>query len=413
MMTRYGRVAGDPYQDAYIASREGISRYLKGLDNPDKSLQHRAVKEFGEFVEAYSGAGLQTLDLSPRRKAQWEELQREIGKIRAYTDEAASTVATQNQFRKLTADDGSGVLGVALGGGLAGLVASGEADPAWAAGGAVLGALARPGAAIRRLAAVEALGRQIDGKITGGMRRIATKAVPLAVKAGAPAARAAGRAEDRQQRIEAERRQMAIESMTAQPAALRSELKSLYAGFSGSAPNTAQLAADTSQRALDYLRSQLPPQPQQYGVLDAPAERLAPSEAAAFNVKAAAVEEPWSLLEQVADGELTTDQVEAVAAVYPELLQDIRAQALDEVMGLREADKVLPYETAGQLSTLTGVPIVASYSPEIMAATQALYAAATGPAPPPPQQPQPRGAKAADYAENMRTPREQLGQMEA
>jgi hypothetical protein len=205
---------------------------------------------------------------------------------------------------------------------------------------------------------------------------------------------------------------MALESMVAQPQAMQSELQSLYAGISGSAPNTAQLAAGTSQRALDYLLSQLPPQPERYGALDSPAERLSPSEAVTFNRKAAAVEEPWSLLGHVADGELTTDQVEAVAAVYPELLQDVRAQALDEVLAMQEAGKTLPYETAGQLTTLTGVPMLAANSPRMGAAAQAAFAAQA--AQPPPQQMTRRPReKVADYASEMRTPREQLGQVEA
>lgn len=412
MMTRYGRVAGDPYQDAFIARREGIAGYLKGLDNPDKSLQHRAAREYLDFLDSYSDAATRTLDLSPTEAAQFAELKKQAAKLRAYTDEAAETVTASNQLKKLTADDGSGVLGMALGGGLAGLVASGEADPAWAAGGAVLGALARPGAAIRRMAAIEALGRQLDGKISAGLRKTFKQARPAAVKIAAPAVRAAARAEDRQQRIQAERRQLAIESMAAQPQAAQAELSSLYSGLAGSAPNTAQLAAGTSQRALDYLLSQLPPQPERYGVLDSPAERLSPSEAVTFNRKAAAVEDPTSLLKHAAEGELTTDQVEAVAAVYPELLEDIRAQALDEAMALQEAGKALPYETAGQLTTLTGVPMLAAHSPRMGAAAQAAFAAQA--AQPAPQQMTRRPReKVADYASEMRTPREQLGQVEA
>lgn len=410
MMRRYGRVAGDPYQDAFVANPEGIGGYLKNLDNADKSLEHRAAREYLDFLDSYSDAATKTLDLSPKEAAQFAELKKQASKLRGYTDEAAETVTASNQLKKLTADDGSGVLGMALGGGLAGLVASGEADPAWAAGGAFIGAMARPGASIRRMAAVEALGRQLDGKLSAGTRRIMRQARPAAVKVAAPAARAAARAEDREQRIQAERRQMAIESMTAQPQALRSELQSLYSGIGGSAPNTAQLAADTSQRALGYLASQLPPQPERFGVLDRAAERLSPSEAVAFNRKASVVEEPTSLLDQVAAGELTTDEVDAVAAVYPQLLEDIRAQALDQVMALQEENKTLPYETAGQLSTLLGVPMVASYSPEMMAATQALYAAAEVPQTAPPK---PRGDKTADYSEDMRTPREELGKVEA
>jgi hypothetical protein len=411
MMTRYGRVAGDPYQDAFIARREGIAGYLKGLDNPDKSLQHRAAREYLDFLDSYSDAATKTLDLSPTEAAQFAELKKQAAKLRSYTDEAAETVTASNQLKKLTADDGSGVLGMALGGGLAGLVASGEADPAWAAGGAILGGLAKPGAAIRRMAAIEALGRQLDGKISAGLRKTFKQARPAAVKVAAPAVRAAARAEDRQQRIQAERRQMAIESMAAQPQALQSELASLYAGISGSAPNTAKLAASTSQRALDYLLSQLPPQPERYGVLDSAAERLSPSEVVTFNRKAAAVEEPVSLLKHVADGELTTDQVEAVEAVYPELLQDIRAQALDEVMSLQEAGKALPYETTGQLTTLTGVPMVAANSPRMGAAAQAAFAAQA--AQPAPQMTRRSRERVADYASEMKTPREQLGQVEA
>jgi hypothetical protein len=411
MMTKYGRVPGDPYADAFIAKREGISGYLRGLDNPDKSLQHRAAREYLDFLDAYSDAATKTLDLNPREAAQFAELRKQAAKLRAYTDEAAETVTASNQLKKLSADDGSGVLGMALGGGLAGLVASGEADPMWAAGGAVLGAVARPGASIRRLAAIEKLARQADMKISASTRKIFRQATPIAVKAAAPALRAAARAEDRQQRIQAERRQMAIEQWSAQPTALRSELASLYAGVSGTAPTTAAFAADASQRAVDYLASQLPPLPEKMGLLDQPAERLSPSEAVTFNRKARAVEEPWSLLEHVTDGTLTADEVEAVAATKPELLQDIRARALDETMALAEGNKQLPYEIAGQLSTLLGAPVLAAHSPQMGAVAQAAFAARAA-QPPPKMTPRPR-ERVADYASEMKTPREQLGQVEA
>lgn len=407
MMSRYGRVAGDPYQDAFVANRQGIEGYLRGLDNPNKSLQHRGVKEYLDFLDSYSDAATKTLDLSPAERAQFEELRKQATKLRGFTDEAGTTVAAANQFKALTADDGSGMLGAALGGGLAGLVASGDADPTWAAGGAIFGALAKPGASIRRLAAMEQLGRQLDTKISTGLRKTFRQARPLAVKAVAPGARAAARAEDRQQRIAAERREMAIASITAQPQTLRTELSSLYSGLTASAPGTTQLAADTSQRAIDYLASQLPPVPVRYGILGAPGERLAPSEAVTFNRKAAAVEEPWSLPGLVASGELTADQVRAVEVVYPELLQDIRAQALAQADALQGKGRTLPYETAGQLSTLLGAPVVAAHHPEMAAAAQAAFATQRQqPAPEMTRRPRER---VADYASEMRTPREALG----
>lgn len=411
LLEQYGSIPGVPYSRRHVAKREGIAAYLKALDNPDKSLDHRAMRDYLTFFDEYSNAAIKTLDLSPTEAAQFQELQKQAAKLRGYTDEAAETVTAANQLKKLTADDGSGVLGAALGGSLAGLVASGQADPEWAAGGAIFGALAKPGAGIRRLAAVEALGRQLDGKISSGLRRTFQQATPLAVRAVAPATRAAARAEDRQQRIQAERRQQAIEAMTAQPQALRGELSALYSGIAGSAPNTAALAAGTSQRAIDYLASQLPPLPERYGVLDSPAERLPPSEAVAFNRKAAAIEDPTSLLDHVASGQLTTDEVEAVAAVYPELLQDIRAQALDQALALQESGKKLPYETAGQLSKLLGVPLLAAHSPQMGAAAQAVFASRAA-QPPPQMKPRPR-ENVTDYASEMRTPREQLGQVEA
>jgi hypothetical protein len=409
MMTRYGRVAGDPYQDAFIARREGIAGYLKNLDNPDKSLQHRAVREYLDFLDSYADAS-KVLDLSPAERAQWDELRKQAAKLRSYTDEAGETVAAANQFKKVTEDDGSGILGATLGGGV-GYALGGEEGMGATIGGAALGAALKPGIAIRRLAAVEQLARQMDGKVSAGMSKIFSKARPAAVKVAAPALRARARAEDRDQRIQAERRQQALESLAGQPEALQADLRSAYAGISGSAPNLAQLAANATQRKLEYLASQLPPPPMMPGLLSPKPDRLSPSEAVAFNRKAAAVEDPYSLLANVVDGALTTDEVEAVQATSPEALNDVRARALADVAELQERGETLPYETMGQLSTLLGVPMVAAHDPMMAAAAQAAFAASAA-APPPPMAPRPR-EQAADYASEMRTPREQLGQVEA
>lgn len=402
MMTRYGNVADDPYGPlAYTADRAKISGYLRGLDDPNRNIAHQAMAEALQFKRSYAQAALDNLELTPEAAEKFKQILASADEVEKLASDAGSKVSLQNQFQKIASEDGSGVLGAALGAG-AGYLLGGEEGTAAALGGAALGAALNPGLAIRRMAAIERMAAKFDGKVSASVRKAFARAKPAAVKIAAPVARMQARGRERDERVQAERREIALRQLQAQPEVARSELAGAFNAISGTAPGITQLAADTTMRGADYLRALMPDR-SPLGILDAP-RPLSRAEGEQLMRRARAIEEPWSLASSAADGTLTPGMVSAVAQVYPEAFADMQAQIFDQLMAAQEAGKELPYRDAGQLSVLLQSPVVGSWDPRVMAAAQATFAA-------PPSQPPPprgRGQGIPDFGDDMLTSQQRL-----
>jgi hypothetical protein len=76
-------------------------------------------------------------------------------------------------------------------------------------------------------------------------------------------------------------------------------------------------------------------------------------------------------LKEVAAGTLTNETMEALTAVHPQLLQEMREQVLSN-MKLEKA-KVLPYAQKIALSKFLGQPLDANLLPQAIQANQASF----------------------------------------
>jgi hypothetical protein len=107
-----------------------------------------------------------------------------------------------------------------------------------------------------------------------------------------------------------------------------------------------------------------------------------------------AVEQPLSLVDDFAAGQVHPDAVAAVRSVYPELYQQIRSSAAQH---LAEARGPLPMRVQLQLSTLLGAPVAPAQ--RIQARLQAVMVAALSqPSPQPSGNPAAAGLHEADRA---------------
>lgn len=149
----------------------------------------------------------------------------------------------------------------------------------------------------------------------------------------------------------------------------------------------ARATAQTAVRGSNYLMSKLPPDTMGIKTLQPKFDDITPSEQemAAFLRAATVVDNPMSVFESLRRGDLTTDEVDALRNVYPEMYTQLQSLVLSEVATL---DRPLPYDKALALGHLIGVPAHPTMTPEFIATQQqALTAEAAKPQPRPAQRP--------------------------
>ena len=152
-------------------------------------------------------------------------------------------------------------------------------------------------------------------------------------------------------------------------AAISERLSAVAAGN----PKFADMLETNAVRRIEYLASKLPKRPELAGIPTGP-DRWTPSdmEMRTFARHAAAVEDPYGVVERLAHGAVTPEDAEAMRAVYPELMADITGQIVSQLPSLR---KSLPYHRRLALSIFTGVPVDPAMDPQVLSVLQAQYEA--------------------------------------
>jgi hypothetical protein len=191
-----------------------------------------------------------------------------------------------------------------------------------------------------------------------------------------------------------------LANLVANPDALTDRLAHATAALGQVAPDTSAALMQAAQRGVAYLHQVAPKAPTP--ALDVPALRRpwAPSDAdvAKFEKRLAAVTDPYSTIEDAAAGRVTREAVEALQAVYPELLGAVRDRLLER---LASHGTQLDYQQRLTLGTLFGKPLDDSAQPQRLAALQALHQVPQGPPPS-------RGGKPPHLAAGFQTDSERL-----
>lgn len=136
------------------------------------------------------------------------------------------------------------------------------------------------------------------------------------------------------------------------------------------APNVTQGIHTALSSAVAFLNSKLP-RPMNQMPLSAKWE---PSQEQkdVFNHYFSAVSDPISSLKMVKSGTLDSKTMEAIQAVHPQLLEDMRAKVLDH-MNVDKA-RELPYGTKISLSKFLGQPLDLSMAPKTIFENQMIFA---------------------------------------
>jgi hypothetical protein len=151
----------------------------------------------------------------------------------------------------------------------------------------------------------------------------------------------------------------------------RAEMAKQFDGIRAADPILADQLETAGARRIAYLASIIPRRPDAMSLAFGP-DLWQPSdmEMRGWARSAAAIEDPYGVLERATHGAVTPEDAAAIRAVYPELLAEFTRQVSERLPELR---KSLPYARRISLSILTGMPVDPAMDPAILRVLQAQY----------------------------------------
>lgn len=174
-------------------------------------------------------------------------------------------------------------------------------------------------------------------------------------------------------------------------------------GMYAKSPEVADAMVNTAIESINFLANKMPQTQIGYAqeVLNEKPD-YSDYQVATFNRYARAVENPLSILDDMESGTLTPQAIEAVRTIYPNLMNEIQTQTMDELAKKRPN---LTYGKKIQLSMLLGFPVSDTMKPEFIKRMQQSSAA------PQEQSPQVRSGANIDVAQNYETSMQKVQQM--
>jgi hypothetical protein len=154
--------------------------------------------------------------------------------------------------------------------------------------------------------------------------------------------------------------------------ASREQLAGKLAPIAAANPLLADRIESTKAKAVEFLASKLPRRPDVGGIPVGP-DKWQPSdmEMRTWARYVAAVEDPNGVVERLASGAITPEDVEAITQVYPEMHADITRQIVEQLPTLRAQ---LPYQRRLALSMFSKVPVDPALDPRVLRILQGSFA---------------------------------------
>lgn len=164
-----------------------------------------------------------------------------------------------------------------------------------------------------------------------------------------------------------------IAEYTANPEKLEKILTTRMFGLNQAAPNTALEVSSTAVKGLTFLNSKLPKPAADLvnkNIFTKRTYKPSEIELSKFSRYLEAVENPLSAISDLKNGTLTSEKVEAVKEVYPELYAKMQQMTMESVQNSKEQ---IPYNKRLQLGILLDIPTDESLKPENIAGLQTSF----------------------------------------
>lgn len=214
-------------------------------------------------------------------------------------------------------------------------------------------ALQDPALAMRRLVKLQELISKTNEVISSGTKAL-VNAVPISAKETAGFV-GASLSKSKYDEISNNLREL-----TGNPEALISHMSNQLQPLSQYAPAVADQAHVTGSTGISFLASKLPAK-EFVSPLET-AHEVSPSEIFKFSQYYNAVNSPLDILKNAKNGTLTSEQIEAIATVYPKLYSEMQKSLLSEIVNKKNANKI-PYQHKLMISMMLGKNIDKSLSP--------------------------------------------------
>ena len=162
-----------------------------------------------------------------------------------------------------------------------------------------------------------------------------------------------------------------IKQLAEDPEALSSHISNHLHDLHDSLPTISQGLGNTITNAAQFLNSKIP-----QAKINLPlSSKFKPSETQkdTFDRYFDAVSNPVDVLKEIKSGTLTSEHMDALSAVHPELLQDMRKKII--ATADPEKAKKLPYHIQKGLSMFLGTPLHESMLPAVALSNQAVFTA--------------------------------------
>lgn len=230
------------------------------------------------------------------------------------------------------------------------------------AANSIVDSISNPGGAIMRTAA--GVG-QVQARISQAVTKIAEQAGRPSVRRAIqiPSMKIVNSVryhdEDTSHSSPAAKRAAEVRMAMRSPEAVKTKIYESLAPIRAHNPNLASRIAEVQVRKMEYLASKLPPEPKQkIGTVHT--EKFSRTFTEDFAKIVRAVEDPAAVIEDVAEGRVSPESVDALKNVYPELYQHVRVSLMDASAEIKQS---WPYSVRLQVSMFYQVPLDDSLEP--------------------------------------------------
>lgn len=156
-----------------------------------------------------------------------------------------------------------------------------------------------------------------------------------------------------------------ISSLTSRPEAVAERATTLTEGMTQVAPNVAGKVATNMTRALAFLNSKMPPNPQTDPLAPGRKRSWTQTDAERFARYVEAAENPMGVLQDFERGKVTPEAVETLRVLTPTLYRDLQIKTLDAIAEQLSAGKPVSFESRLKVGTLLGIQADPSLNPRV------------------------------------------------
>lgn len=129
-------------------------------------------------------------------------------------------------------------------------------------------------------------------------------------------------------------------------------------GLANIDPQLQEMISQTGFKAAQFLQSKAPKNPFENSMFKSPIKwKPSDAELSKFNRYVKAIDDPFSILDDMNENLLSPESVEAVQTIYPQIYADIQKKAVEQV---GQYGQSLPFAKQLQLSLLLGQPVASA-----------------------------------------------------